>query len=70
MTLVNVYDSPTNSSYKINQKRMGNNTVILEEVENLILQNSDTDIFLAGDFNARTGTSNSTANSNGDTADQ
>ena len=54
--LVNVYDSPENSSYKKNKARSGGST--LDALLDLLLQNHAADMLLTGDFNARTGNLN------------
>ena len=54
--LVNVYDSPENSSYKKSRTRSSGSTI--DALLDLVLQNQASDIFLTGDFNARTGNLN------------
>ena len=53
IAIINVYDSPANSSFKKNNV---DDTSTLDKVSSIIQQlNSDTEIILVGDFNARTG---------------
>ena len=58
--LVNIYDSPDNSSYKLKLMAEGRYEETLETLDN-ILQSHGQNRFLmmCGDFNARTGTENS-----------
>ena len=54
--LVNIYDSPENSSYKRSRGR--SNCTTLDYVLDLVLQNQAANLVLTGDFNARTGNQN------------
>ena len=57
MIVINVYDPPENSS--VSKKRQNADSVpILDQVIELIARQSDADILLVGDFNARTGNLN------------
>ena len=56
--LVNVYDSPTNSTYKLNQCKDQGTT--LDSVLQLLISNESSEVILTGDFNARTGRLNHT----------
>ena len=59
--MINVYDSPTNSSFKIAQRSKGIDDNTLDDLEHLISRISNSEIIVAGDFNARTGNRNSPA---------
>ena len=52
LVIVNVYDSPPNSSYK---KRKGNDGTLEDLFELLTTLNNDDEALVVGDFNARTG---------------
>ena len=54
--LVNVYDSPTNSTYKKN--RCKDQAPTLESVLQLLINHQSSQVLITGDFNARTGTLN------------
>ena len=59
--LVNIYDSPENSSYKLKQIANGTYEETLESLNNILMSKGhDRLIMLCGDFNARTGCKNST----------
>ena len=60
LTVVNVYDSPDHSSYKVKKRKMEETVPTLDTLLEFTLnglQKSEL-IFLAGDFNARTASSN------------
>ena len=61
LTIINVYDSPPNSSFKITQHSKGIDDNTLEDLEHFIAQISNSEILVAGDFNARTGNRNNPA---------
>ena len=59
LTLINVYDSPPNSSYKIKQAAAGLDTDVIDQLINFAAELNNKNIMLAGDLNARTGNLNS-----------
>ena len=64
--IINVYDSPANSSYKLKRRNLSNykdTLVLLNDFIASLPSNSDT--ILLGDFNARTGSDNSLTMDNG-----
>ena len=56
LLVVNVYDSPSHSSYK--RHNVGNQTSVMETLLNMLLNHQYTEILLCGDMNARTRTLN------------
>ena len=60
--VVNVYDSPENSSYKLRKAREGIIDSTLDNLEDFISsQENDSRLYTVGDFNARTGNRNYSA---------
>lgn len=59
LILINVYDSPPNSSYKIKQTAAGANTDVIDQLIDFAAGLNNKSIMLAGDLNARTGNLNS-----------
>ena len=59
IVLINVYDSPPQSSYKAKQRASGNDIDTIDQLTDFIAGLENKSIFLAGDFNARTGRLNS-----------
>ena len=59
LILINVYDSPPNSSYKIRQAAAGANTDVIDQLIDFAARLNNQSIMLAGDLNARTGNLNS-----------
>ena len=59
LALINVYDSPENSAYKLRKRKTGesqeDNVPTLDKLLGYINKLNDCDILLLGDFNARTG---------------
>ena len=54
-TLINVYDSPENSSFKVKQRSIQQNQMsTLEQLTEFLANNNLGEIILVGDFNART----------------
>ena len=54
-TLINVYDSPENSSFKVKQRSLQQNQMsTLEKLTEFLANNNLGEIILVGDFNART----------------
>ena len=64
LALINVYDSPPQSSYKIKQRAAGNDVDTLEQLIDFVAKLENKSIFLVGDFNARTGRLNSGSSEN------
>ena len=56
ITIINVYDSPENSAYKVRHKQEDGEDYVktLDALLDFIANNTIGDVFLAGDFNART----------------
>jgi hypothetical protein len=59
LVLINVYDSPPQSSYKIKQRAAGNDVDTLAQLTDFVARLENKSVFLVGDFNARTGRFNS-----------
>ena len=60
ITIINIYDSPENSSFKMKKKRSGVFKETLTELDSFLSSTSSQSILLiAGDFNARTGSNSS-----------
>ena len=57
MIVINVYDPPENSSVSI-KRQNANSVPIIDQVTELIARQSDADVLLVGDLNARTGNLN------------
>ena len=53
--LINVYDSPPNSSYKCKQLAAGEDVNVMDQLMNFMAELDNKAIILSGDFNARTG---------------
>ena len=53
--IINIYDSPPNSSYKNMQRKKGDESTTIENLEDVLSGIQSSFILLAGDFNARTG---------------
>ncbi len=59
LLLINTYDSPENSSYKLKKARDGLSEDTLSKIEEFLAeQDDDCNVFTAGDFNARTASIN------------
>jgi exonuclease III len=62
VVIINVYDSPENSSFKMKKKKSGTLQETLSELDSFMLTiSSNSSILMMGDFNARTGSNNSIA---------
>ena len=69
--LINVYDSPPNSSYKCKQLAAGEDVNVMDQLMNFMAELDNKAIILSGDFNARTGKLNTeTIHDFGQTFDQ
>ena len=55
VVLINVYDSPPNSSYKCKQAAAGEDVNVIDQLINFTAELENRAIILSGDFNARTG---------------
>ena len=64
--IVNTYDSPPNSSYKSTQRKKGDESTTIDNLEDVLSCIDSTYILLAGDFNARTGNESATTTSRTD----
>ena len=64
LIIINVYDSPENSSYKKKRIQEGVHVPTLENLLEFVNSTQNCEIFLTGDFNARTGSLNFIPESN------
>ena len=69
--IINVYDSPENSSYKMKAKNKGDFVETLSKLDEFIASLSPaTNLLLLGDFNARTGSENTMSRNESETLDR
>ena len=69
--LVNIYDSPDNSSYKVKKRAGGTYEETLETLNDfLVIHGKDRLLLLCGDFNARIGSENSIASKDSELLDE
>ena len=55
LLVINIYDSPENSSYKKRRNEGNMEPSTLENLLNFLAEQKDSEVFFAGDLNARTG---------------